>query len=152
MSDATDMLENRLRADAPPLSDEDVPTVGHLTGVAASRRRRRTLAAAGCGLLAAALVLRPTPQTPPPEDAVVAVPAVDAGEPVEVDLVVNAAGVLEVRARLGDVFCAIPLDEPEPSVPEPAVRAVPLWQIEPAAQDRVIEAWIQTGQLAGLEV
>ena len=152
MSDATDLLENSLRADAPPLSGAGVPTVGQLTGRAAVRRRRRTLAAAGCGLLAAALALRPTPQPPTPDETLAAAPPVETAEPVEVDLVVNAAGVLEVRARRGGVFCTIPLEEPTPAPPESAVRAVPFWQVEPAAQDRVIEAWIRTGQLAGLEV
>ena len=169
MSHSTDDIERRLRADAPRLTVGPAPTAADLKHRAAVRRRRRSsVTAAACfGRLAAAVAVVPRPGDGLPNDdrpdATIAVaPSPPAEEAVHVKLVVNDAGVLEVRARRGDVFCAIPLearDEPPadasvtgPSATEPLTLAVPFWQIEPAAQDRFIEAWIEAGQMPGLEV
>lgn len=158
MNHQTDTIEDRLRADAPPLATDVTPAAVDLCRRAAARRRQKTAmsAVACCGLIAATYALLPEQRAagPVPDALIVQTPDPPAEEAVEVDLVVNAAGVLEVRARRGDVFCAIPLDEPAPeeTLAEPAARAVPFWQIEPAVQDRFIEVWIDAGQMTGLEV
>ena len=164
MNNVTDRLEDRLRADAPPLTKDATPTVAELRRLAAARHRRRTRTAAAvcCGVIAVPLALLAvrdatetelavaTPSTP---DLSVAV--APAEEPVEVDLVVNSAGVLEVHARRGDLRCVIRLGDEEPLPPaedRPPNSAVPLRNLVPAVRERVIDSWINAGYLPGLHV